>query len=80
MWCRGACTAHLEVDLWGHTEPQHVLTPLSHRLDVEQMLGSNVGGHTGGAPAATAQGQGGVQVEVVEVTCRMWMSAGKTKV
>mmetsp|Transcript_27186 Transcript_27186/g.59356 ORF Transcript_27186/g.59356 Transcript_27186/m.59356 type:complete len:407 (-) Transcript_27186:1092-2312(-) len=57
----------LEVHLGGHPEPKHVLTALSHVLDVEQLAGAHVGGDRGGAPGATAQGEGGVQMKVVQV-------------
>eukprot|EP00955_Chlamydomonas_euryale_P052777 355269-Chlamydomonas_euryale.AAC.2 len=62
--------ARLEVHLGRHAEPQHVLAPLGHRLDVEQLHGANIGGHRGGAPRPAPERQRRVQVEVVQVADR----------
>ena len=59
--------ALLDIDLFGCAEPQHVLSPLSHGLDVQQMLDPHVLGHGVSAPAATAQRQGWRHLEIVEI-------------
>lgn len=66
----------LEIDLWWRPEPEHILLTHGHRLDIDQMLRTNVSRHTGAAPRTAAQGQRGIQVEVVQVTNR---SAGVTE-
>ena len=59
--------ALLEVDLFRCAEPQHVFSPLSHGLDVQQVLDAHVLGNGVAAPGAAAQSQGGGHLEVVQV-------------
>ena len=47
--------------------PQRNDMPLGHRVDVQQVLDPDVFGHRVAAPGAAAQGQGGSQLEVVQV-------------
>ena len=59
--------ALLEIDLLGGAEPQHILSPLGHGFDVQQVLHTHILGNGVAAPAAATQGQGGGQPEVVQV-------------
>ena len=59
--------ALLEIDLLGGAEPQHILSPLRHGLDVQKVHGPHVLADAVAAPRAAAQGQGGAQLEIVEI-------------
>ena len=59
--------ALLEINLFRRTEPEHVLPPNCHSLDVQQVLDAHVLGNGVAAPGAAAQRQGGSQLEVVQV-------------
>ena len=61
---------YLEVHLWRYPKPKHVLSALCEALDVEQVGGPDVGRDGSGAPGAASQGQGGIEVEVVQVANR----------
>ena len=59
--------ALLEVHLLRQSQPQHILSPLRHGLDVQQLLDVGLAGEGAAAPGAGAQGQRRSRVEVVEV-------------
>ena len=59
--------ALFEIDLFRRTEPEHVFPPDGDGFDVQQMLDAHVLGHGVAAPASAAQGEGGGQLEVVQV-------------
>ena len=59
--------ALLEVDLLGGADPQHVLTPLCHVLEVEQVHRADVAADGVAAPGAAAQRERGRDLEVVQV-------------
>ena len=59
--------ALLEIHLLRCPEPEHVLSPLRHGLDIQQMLDAHVLRHGVAAPGAAAQSQGWGQLEVVQV-------------
>ena len=59
--------ALLEVHLLRRAEPQHVFSPLGNGLNVNQVLDTHVLGNGVAAPRAAAQGEGGSQLEVVQV-------------
>ena len=59
--------ALLEEDLFGDTEPEHVLSPLCHGLIVEQVLGANVARDGVTTPGAAAQRKGGRKLEVIDI-------------
>ncbi len=60
-------TALLKEYLLGRAEPQHVLSPLGHGLNIDQVLNAHVLGNGVAAPGAAAQGEGRGQLEVVQV-------------
>ncbi len=64
--------ALLEVDLFRRPEPQHVLSPLGHGLDVEQVLDAHVLADRVAAPGAAAQRQGRSQLKVIQVADAAW--------
>ena len=59
--------ALLEINLFRRAEPEHILPPNCHCLDVQQVLDAHVLGNGVAAPGAAAQRQGGSQLEVVQV-------------
>mmetsp|Transcript_3474 Transcript_3474/g.8220 ORF Transcript_3474/g.8220 Transcript_3474/m.8220 type:complete len:300 (-) Transcript_3474:316-1215(-) len=56
-----------EVDGAGHLEPEHVFTAFRHRLDMDEVLGADVGGHTASALSTAAKRQRWCKREVVYV-------------
>ena len=64
--CNGQ-RAVLEVDFGRQFEPEHVFSPCSFGLDVQQVLGPYVLADGVVAPAAAAQGQGRFKAEVVDI-------------
>ena len=61
-------TALLKVYLLRCAEPQHILSPLSNSLNVQQMLHAYVLRYRVAAPGAAAQCQRRSQLEVVQIT------------
>ncbi len=59
--------ALLEIDLLRHAQPQHILSPLCHGLDVQQLLHVGLTHEGAAAEGAGAQGQGRRRIKVVEV-------------
>ena len=62
-----AQTTLLEINLFGCSEPQHILSPFRDRLDIDKMFNAYVFADAVTAPAAAAQREGGSQFEVVQV-------------
>ena len=60
--------ALLEVDLLRQSQPQHVLSPLRHGLDVQQLMDIGLTGEGASAPGAGSQRQGRGGIKVVEIT------------
>ena len=59
--------AFLKIYLLRCAEPQHVFSPLSNSLDVQQVLHAYVLRNRVAAPGAAAQCQGRKQLEVVQI-------------
>ena len=59
--------ALLDIDLSRNPEPKHIFPPCSDGFDVQKVLDAHVVGNAVSAPRAAAQGQGGGQLEVVQV-------------
>ena len=59
--------ALLKVHLLGRAEPQHIFSPLSYRLDIQQMFHAYVLRNRVTAPGTTAQCQGWKQLEVIQI-------------
>ena len=59
--------ASLDIDLFGCSEPKHILSPLGNGLDVEQVLHADVLGNGVAAPGAAAQRERGSELEVIQI-------------
>ena len=59
--------ALLHIHLLGCSEPQHILSPLGNRFDIEQMLDTDILGDRVAAPRAAAQCERRRELEVIEV-------------
>ena len=59
--------ALLDVNLGRGAEPEHILSPFGDGLDVQKMLDAHVFGDGVAAPGAAAEGEGGRELEVIQV-------------
>ena len=59
--------ALFEINLFRCTEPKHILPPNGNGFDIQQMLNAHILRNGVAAPASAAQGQGGGQLEIVQV-------------
>ena len=57
----------LDVHLFGCSEPQHILSPFRDGLDVDKVFDAHVLADAVAAPAAAPEGEGGGELEVVDV-------------
>ena len=59
--------ALLEINLFRCAEPEHILSPLCDCLDIDEVQDAYIVGYGVPAVGAAAQGQGGKELEVVEI-------------
>ena len=60
--------APFNINLFGRAEPKHIFSPLGNGFNIKQVLYSHIFGNRVSAPRAAAEGEGGGELKVINVS------------